>query len=118
MLDNTFFAELKEAVEANIDARLTLLQLDATEKAARLMSALIVGLLAGGLCFFVLIFVSIMAGYLFAHYTGSLIVGFSIVAGFYSLLFLLTLLLRKKISTWLADTIVKLIFNKTEHRKE
>lgn len=116
MLDNSFFAELKEAVEANIDARLTLLQLDATEKAARLMSALIVGLLAGGLFFFVLIFVSFMAGYLFAYYTGSLFAGFSIVAGFYSLLFLFMLLLRKKISAWLADKIVELIFNKTAQR--
>lgn len=117
IMDHSFFSELKEAVEANVEARLTLLQLDATEKAARLLSALMVGLLAGGLFFLVLIFVSFMAGYMFAQFTGSLFIGFSIVAGFYALLFLLLLLLRKKITAFLADALVEIIFNQTALRK-
>lgn len=118
MMDHSFFTEVKEAVEANIEARLTLLQLDATEKAARLTSALVVGLLAGGLCFFVLLFISLMAGYFFAQVTGSLFIGFSIVAGIYTLFFLLLLLFRRRVIAYLGDKVVELIFNKTAITKQ
>lgn len=110
-----FFAESKKKLEQYVKDRVLLLKMQAVEKisqvAARLFSTLIIAMLA----FFVLLFISIMAGYFFADITGSLYAGFGIVASFYLLLLLLVLKFRKRlIERKITDEIIGTVFDKTD----
>ena len=110
-----FFAASKKKLEQYVKDRLLLLKMQAVEKisqvAAKLFSALIIAMLA----FFVLLFISIMAGYFFAELTGSLYIGFGIVAASYLLLLLLILKFRKRlIEKKLIDEIIETVFDKTD----
>jgi hypothetical protein len=82
-----YFSSLKQSAGQYINNRIDLVKLEATEKVSKIVGILVSGLILGLLAFFVLLFVSIMAGYYFAHLLGGLFAGFSIVAGFYLLLF-------------------------------
>jgi hypothetical protein len=110
-----FFAESKKKLEQYVKDRLLLLKMQAVEKisqvAAKLFSTLIIAMLA----FFVLLFVSLMAGYFFADITDNFYIGFGIVAAFYLLLLLLILKFKKRfIEKKVADGIVETIFDKTD----
>jgi hypothetical protein len=74
---------------------------------ATLFSSLIIAILA----FFILLFISIMAGYFFASVTHSLYIGFGIVAAFYIILLILIIKLRKKvIEKKIIDDVIKGFF--------
>ncbi len=109
-----FFAESKKKLEQYVKDRLLLLKMQAVEKisqvAAKLFSALVIAMLT----FFVLLFISIMAGYFFADLTGSFYIGFGIVAALYLLLLLLVLKFRKAwIEKKVTDEIIETVFDKT-----
>lgn len=109
-----FFAESKEELRQYLQSRIWLLKLQAGEKAAQVTAALVTLLVIGLFAFFVLLFLSIMAGYYFSELFQSQFTGFSIVAGFYVLLLGMLLLARKKIMAWLADIVIVHLFEKNE----
>jgi hypothetical protein len=108
--EKPFFAETKEEVENYLQNRLLLVKMQTAEKTAKLVAALSIGIVLGGLGFFMLFFLSIMAGYYFADLTNSLYIGFAIVTAAYLTLFLVLYLLRKKIASGIIDTVIKIFF--------
>ncbi len=111
--ETSFFEESRQNIEGYIQDRLLLLKLQAAEKTARLAGVLFTGIVLALLGFFVLLFLSIMGGYFFANLTGSLYLGFGIIAFFYLLLFAIIVIFRKVlVEKWVADTIVKIFFEK------
>lgn len=106
-----FFRQLKTQFEDYLNDRLLLLKLEAAEKTARLVAALATGLIIGLLFFFVLLFISLMAGYFFSQLTGSLFTGYAIVAGIYLVaLVLLILFGRKRISASIINFVIRILF--------
>lgn len=114
-----YFEKLESQLQEYIDNRIWLIKLEATEKAARLSSLALIALVLAGLAFFVLFFISLMAGYFFAECTGSLFYGFSIVAGIYLLLFILLLVFRKNhIGPFLVNQLIRLFLEKKNDEDE
>jgi len=110
----SFFEETQDLVEDYVSNRLQLLKLQTAEKSARLISLLLTVLVMALLCFFILLFLSITAGYFLAQKTGSLFTGFGIVAIFYVLLLAIVLYLRKRVlDKYIADTVVRIFFDTT-----
>ncbi|MBL7770303.1 MAG: phage holin family protein [Flavipsychrobacter sp.] len=108
-----YFEKLESQFQDYINNRIWLVKLEATEKAARLSSLALILLVLAGLAFFVLFFISLMAGYFFAELTGSLFYGFSIVAGIYLLLLILVLVFRKNyIGPFLVNMLIRLFLEK------
>lgn len=89
--------ELTDGVKAYLQTNIQLFKLEATERTsvfgARLISSLLVGLT---MLLFIL-FLSVSVSILLGNYFHDLCTGFAIVTGFYFLLTLLLLLLRKSI---------------------
>ncbi len=115
-MDNTedFFGDTKKKLEDYIQKRLLLFRLQTVEKASRLAAVLITGLVMGVLAFFILLFLSIMAGYFFASVTGSEYAGFGIVAAFYIVLLIVLIKLRKKVlQKFLTNTLIQIFFDQT-----
>jgi polyferredoxin len=109
-----FFEETQELVEDYVGNRIQLLKLQAAEKSARLVSLLLTVLVMALLCFFILLFLSMTAGYFLAQKTGSLFTGFGIVAIFYVLLLGVVLYLRKRfLDKYIANTVVRILFDTT-----
>jgi hypothetical protein len=110
-----YFQQLESQFRQYIENRVLLLKMQAAGKSAKISAALVVFLLLAMVGFFLLFFISIMAGYLFAELTGSLFYGFGIITGLYLLFFIILILLRKKyIEPFIANTVVKVIFEKEE----
>jgi hypothetical protein len=111
----SFFEESREQINKYIKDRLLLLKLETAEKIAKLSALLFTGIALALLSFFVLLFISMMAGYYFASLTGSLYFGFGIVASFYLLLLVSVVKFRKVlIETWVINSIIKIFFEKEE----
>jgi ABC-type glycerol-3-phosphate transport system permease component len=114
-----FFAESKEAVEKYLQDRLLLLQLQTTEKISKLIAAMFASLLIAILGFFILLFLSIMAGYYFASLTGSNFLGFGIVAAFYLILLGVIVAIRKNvIQKNIINMVIEVMFEKTKEEEE
>jgi ABC-type multidrug transport system permease subunit len=112
--ETSFFKESRQQLEQYVQDRVLLLKLQMVEKASQLIALLFTGLTLALLAFFILLFVSIMAGYFFANVTGSLYIGFGIVAIFYILLFILIVSLRKKvIEKHIVDAVIKIFMDKS-----
>lgn len=110
-----FFGETQQLVEDYVKNRLLLFKLQTAEKSAKLVSLVFTGLILALLCFFILFFLSIMAGYYFAEKTGSMFYGFGIVTGIYLLLFFLLLYLRKNfLNKYISDTVIRIFFDSTD----
>ncbi len=78
------------------------------------MSLLLTVLVMALLGFFILLFLSITAGYFLAQKTGSLFTGFGIVAIFYVVLLVILLYLRKKfLDKYISNTVIKIFFETT-----
>jgi len=109
-----FFEETQELVEDYVGNRLQLLKLQTAEKSARIISLLLTVVVMAFLCFFILLFLSITAGYFLAQKTGSLFTGFGIVAVFYLLLLAIVLYLRKRVlDKFISNTVVRIFFDTT-----
>lgn len=113
-----FFSASRKDVETYVRNRIWLLKLQAGEKTAQLMAALVSIIMIGLLGFFVLLFLSIMAGYYFSELTGSLFTGFGIVTGFYVVLLLALVLGRKKVEAKVIDAVIRIFFDKTQEGDE
>jgi hypothetical protein len=112
--ETSFFKESRQQLEQYVQDRVLLLKLQMVEKVSQLIALLFTGLTLALLAFFILLFVSIMAGYYFANVTGSLYIGFGIVAMFYIILFVLIVSLRKKvIEKHIIDAVIKIFMDKS-----
>jgi hypothetical protein len=107
-----FFAETEELVETYIKDRLLLMRIEAAEKGAKLAAHFVTAMVLVLLSFFILLFLSIMAGYYFSELTGSQFYGFGIIAAFYIVLLVILLLIRKRyVFPSLVDFIIKTLFD-------
>ena len=106
-----FFKESKEELRQYLQDRIWLLKLQAGEKGSQIFASMVTMLVIGLFAFFVLLFLSIMAGYYFAELTQSLFTGFSIIAVFYVLVLALLIVNRKKIMAKLADSVIAHLFD-------
>jgi uncharacterized membrane protein YdjX (TVP38/TMEM64 family) len=107
-----FFIASGKKVEQYVQDRILLLKLQATEKMARLVGLLFLGLIISLLLFFIILFLSYMAGNYFSEVTGSLYLGYAIVTGFYVFFFVIVLLSRKWINKKVMDLVIKIFFGK------
>lgn len=109
----TFFAELKQKIEAYFNERILLFKLQATRKLSTLIAGLLVALILFFVLLFVLLFLSIAAGFYFAALTHNAFYGFGIVACIYFLLFFIVIKFRKAlIEKPLVTLIIKILFDK------
>ena len=110
-----FFIESKKALEKYVQDKLLLLKLQTAEKVSRLTAIIISLLLIALFSFFILLFISMMAGYYFAALTGSTYVGFGIVALLYIILLTVIILFRKKlIEKTVTKIVIKIFIDKTD----
>ncbi len=115
----SLFDCLKQAIKQLLGDRLLLAKMETAEKVSILAARLVFLLAASMVLFFVLLFVSIMGGYYFAQITGSLFIGFAILAGIYLLLLVLLLTVgRKWIFTKIESFIITTIFNDDNSQKK
>jgi len=114
-----YFIESKEKIKQYIQDRLLLLKLDMVEKTSKLVSVMFIGLLLTILSFFIILFLSFMAGYYFASLTNSLYLGFGIVCGFYLLLLVFIIVGGKRmLHTYITNTVIETIFDQTADNEE
>ncbi len=109
-----FFTESRKELEQYVQDRILLLKMQASEKTARLVALLFTVLMIALLGFFILLFLSIMAGYYFAGITGSLFSGFGIVAAFYVVIMILLILTRSWFDKKIINTVIGIFFDKTD----
>jgi uncharacterized membrane protein YdjX (TVP38/TMEM64 family) len=113
-----FFTQYRKDIEQYVQDRLLLLKLQASEKTARLVALVFSLLMMGIVVFFILLFLSIMAGYYFADITGSLYTGFGIVASFYLLIGVLLIITRKWFDKKIINAVIRIFFDKTDEADE
>lgn len=114
-----YFEKMELLLQQYVNNRLQLFRLQAAEKAARLGALALVLVLIAGMVLFVLLFISIMAGYFFAELTGSLFYGFGIVTGFYLLVLVILLLVRRKyLEPFLVNTFIRIFLEKKNEQDE
>lgn len=109
-----FFSETKTQLEQYVQDRIWLLRLQISEKMARMVAVLFTILMIGLLGFFVILFLSMMAGFYFASLTGSFFFGFGIVASFYLFVLILLIASRKWIQKKIMDKVIAVFFAKTD----
>ena len=109
-----YFERTEKLIRQYIEDRTLLLKLTATEKTARLAAALVIFLVISLMGFLLLLFISILAGYLFSMWTDSYLIGFGIVTLVYLIALVLVLALRKKyLDPMITNTVVRIFFDKT-----
>ena len=114
-----FFEESKDAIKRYLQDSLLLLKLQLTEKIAKLISVMFTCLMIAVLIFFIILFLSIMAGFYFASLTGSNFWGFGIVAAFYLILLIIIIILRKRVlQKSIINMIIAVMFEKTKEEHE
>lgn len=94
---DTFFQEIKEELTDYVKLRIELFRVSSYEKIARVTAAVFSGLLIMTLFLFFTIFVSIVAGFYLSELSGSPVMGFGLVAGFYFLLLIFVVAFRKQL---------------------
>jgi len=110
-----FFTESRQKIEEYIQDRLLLFKLRTIEKSTRLIAVLFTSLLMVVFGFFILLFLSIMAGYYFASLTNSLYLGFGIVAAFYIILLIVLIKFGKEpLQKFITNMIIEIVFDKSE----
>ena len=106
----TIWNLLKEDVTELVNTRLKLLKLEIYEKTSTAASTLIFGIIIINLVFFTLLFAFVALGFLFSEWLNNYAGGFALVVGIYLILFAILFFLRKKITGWLENVILKEIY--------
>jgi hypothetical protein len=110
-----FFKETVRLAEEYVDERLLLLKLQTAEKTAQLVSFILIGFLVAIFAFMIMLLLTIIAAHYLADITGNWYYGYGIVTGFYVLLFLVILYLRKSLLyKFLTDSVIRMLFEKTD----
>ena len=113
--DKSLYDEVQQTVQQVVNDRLLLAKMEATEKLSILSGKLIIGVLAAALCFFALLFLSLMAGYYFSQVFDSYFAGFGLVAAFYVLLLLVLLaFLKRPLQHAIQNGIISTLFAQDE----
>jgi len=108
-----YFKDTKDKVKQHLQQRIMLLRLQATEKISTVASTIITVVVVALIAVFLLIFISITAGYWLADVTGSLTAGFGIVALFYLVVFLfVAFFLRKILQNFFINKFIHLFHKK------
>jgi len=106
--------KVKEDLRDYIEVKFDLLRLQIAENLSGILTKTATVVILGFLLFFILLFLSLAAGYYCATLLGSNELGFLCVAGFYGLVLVLFLLFKKKIiERPIIKAIVRLLFPKT-----
>jgi len=114
--EDNFFEESKERVQEYVKDRILLLKLEAVEKISRLTATIVSGLLITIFSFFIILFVSIMVGYLIGEALHHTYWGFAIVAGIYVFLLVLIVIFRKNlIERPIINAVIDVFFEKKKH---
>lgn len=112
--ESDFFSNAKEELKQYLQDRLLLVKMQATDKGSRLISTLVVGMLGALLFFFILLFLSLVTGFVLSAFFNNFYIGFGIIAGFYVLLGIVFVLMRKRITQFLIDMIIRIVFDRNE----
>ncbi len=111
--EENYFQDTRSKLKQYVYKRILLLRLQAIEKASKLASAIITITVVVIVALFVLIFLSITAAYWLASLTGSIILGFGIVALFYLIAFVfVALFLRKMLQDFFINKFIHLLTKK------
>ncbi len=103
--------QLTEHISEHVETYVSYTILKATDKAAGVASNGITTLIIGVMGFFALLFAGIGTGYYLGQRLENMLAGFGIVAGFFALIMILFLSLRKSIFTpYFKDLIIKLTY--------
>ena len=114
--EDNFFEESKERVQEYVKDRILLLKLEAVEKISRLTATIVSGLLITIFSFFIILFVSIMVGYLIGEALHHAYWGFAIVAGIYIFLLVLIIVFKKHfIERPIINAVIDVFFEKKKH---
>jgi hypothetical protein len=107
------FDSIKKDVLEYLEVRLNQIRLHTAENLSRMLTSTANIVIIGYLLFFILLFLSIAAGYFFADLFNSNQLGFLSIAGFYILILVLFLLFRKRIvERPIIHAMIKLFFTK------
>ena len=106
----SFFEETQDLLESYAANRLRLFKLQTAEKSSRVVTLVFTGLVIGLLSFFILLFVSIMAGLYFSEKWHSSFYGFGVVVLFYILLLLTILALRATLDKYIFSKVINILF--------
>ena len=110
---NSFFGEYRERIEGYIQNRIRLIQLQLTQKTANLSATLTWAILLVGMLFFLILSVSLMAGFYLGERWGSYLLGFACVAGVFLLKILLLILFRKPIQRMVTNRVIESLLTPT-----
>jgi hypothetical protein len=107
--------DLREYLEVKVD----LVRLHLAENLSRILSNMASSAIIGYLLFLIIMFLSLTAGYFIGSRLNSTELGFLCVSGFYVMLLIIFLLLRKKIvEKPVVRTIIRLLFPKFKDNEE
>lgn len=105
---------IKNDIQELIEVKFDLLRLRTAESLSRILSSVVNVVILGFLLFFILLFLSVAAGYFLASLLQSNELGFLCVSGFYVLVMAIFIIFRKRIiERPIIKTIMKLIFPKS-----
>ena len=111
--------KIRKEIREYLGVRFDLLRLQIAESISGILSKTATLIITGYLLFFILLFLSIAAGYFFASLLGSNELGFLCVAGIYTLLLLVFILFRKRIiERPVIKAVIRLLFPKTGDNEE
>lgn len=106
--------ELTKSLKVYVQTNIELVKLEAAERTSVFGSSLISILIVGFSMFLFVLFVSISAGFCLADYFNSNYIGFVLVTGFYFVLTIILIIVRKKlIERPIRNRIIKRIFKKS-----
>ena len=104
-------SNIKKDIEEYIEVKFDLLRLQTAENISRILSSSASIVIVVGLMCIILLFLSFAAGYFFASLLNSNGLGFLCVAGFYGLILVIFIILRKRIiQRPIIKAVVKLFF--------
>jgi hypothetical protein len=105
---DTYFSDLKQDVQSYINDRILLVKLQAVKSAAAAGGMATVAVVILFLSFFFLLFSGLTLGFWLAYLLNSPVGAFAIVLGFYILIVVLLIVLRKKIlPEWVTKKMIK-----------
>jgi hypothetical protein len=107
------FNKIRKDIFEYLEVRLNQISLHTAENLSRILTNTANIVIIGYLLFFILLFISMAAGYFFSEVFGSNQLGFLSIAGFYILILIVFLIFRRKIvERPIIQTMVKLFFTK------
>lgn len=110
-IDNTNERNIAELASDYVETYIKLTVLNINKKTADISTAASFSMLAGLICFFVIMFLGLAASFWLGSLTGSNATGFLLVSAFYLLLFIILFVSRKKLFyPFVKNLIIKSIY--------